>query len=68
MSWLFPPATFHRLLTRVARTDLTAHLAYLDSVAGYHERLKQHFLPVIFSDRTVAQVDWSATPVHVHQD
>jgi ABC-2 type transport system permease protein len=68
LSWLCPPATLHRLLTRVARTDLPAHLAYLDSVARYHEQLKRHFLPVIFSDRTVGQVDWHAAPVHVHQD
>jgi hypothetical protein len=30
--------------------------------------LKQHFLPVIFSDQTVADVDWRAAPVHVHWD
>jgi ABC-2 type transport system permease protein len=68
LSWLCPPAAFHRLLTRVARTDLAGHLAYVDSVAEYHEKLKQHFLPVIFSDQTVADVDWRAAPVHVHQD
>jgi ABC-2 type transport system permease protein len=68
LSWLCPPAAFHRLLTRVARTDLAGHLAYVDSVAEYHERLKQHFLPVIFSDQTVADVDWRAAPVHVHWD
>jgi ABC-2 type transport system permease protein len=67
-SWICPPAAFHRLLTRVARTDLAGHLAYVDSVAEYHERLKKHFLPVIFSDQTVADVDWRAAPVHTHWD
>jgi len=68
LSWTCPPAAFHRLLTGVARTDLAGHLAYLDSVAAYHERLKRHFLPVIFSDRTVADVAWASVPVHIHQD
>jgi len=64
----FPPAVLQRLLTGVARTDLDAYLAYLDSVAAYHERVKQHFLPVIFSDATVAEVDWAAAPRHQHRD
>ncbi|NOT45594.1 MAG: DUF3526 domain-containing protein, partial [Acidobacteria bacterium] len=68
LSWLCPPAAFHRVLTRVARTDLPAYLAYLDSVAAYHERLKQHFLPVIFSDRSVGEVEWSEAPRHEHWD
>jgi ABC-2 type transport system permease protein len=68
LSWICPPAAFHRLLTRVARTDLTGHLAYLDSVAAYHEALKRHYLPVIFSEQTVADVDWTAAPRHFHRD
>ena len=67
-AWLFPPAAFERLLTRVARTDLQAHIAYLDSVATYHEQLKRHFFPAIFSGATVGAVDWSATPRHHHRD
>lgn len=67
-SWLFPPAAFERLLTRVARTDLQAHIAYLDSVATYHEQLKRHFFPAIFSGATVGAVDWSSTPRHHHRD
>jgi ABC-2 type transport system permease protein len=68
VSWIFPPAAFHRLLTRAAGTDLRGYLAYLDSVAAYHEALKRHFFPVVFSDATVAAVDWSAAPVHTHRD
>lgn len=67
-SWLFPPAAFQRLLTRIARTDQSSHLAYLDSVAAYHERLKRHFLPVIFSSATVREVDWASAPHHHHRD
>lgn len=67
-SLLFPPAAFHNLLTRVARTDLRAYLAYLDSVAAYHESLKQYFFPAIFSDAPVSGVDWTRVPQHRHRD
>jgi len=67
-SRLFPPAVLQRLLTGVARTDLDAYLMYLDSVAAYHEKVKQHFLPVIFSEATIAQVDWAGVPRHRHLD
>ena len=67
-SSLFPPAVFQRAMTAIARTDLDAYLAYLDSVTAYHERLKRHFFPVVFSDVTVAEVDWSAAPRHTHRD
>lgn len=67
-SWLFPPAAYQRFLSRVARTDLIAYLRYLDSVAAYHESLKRHFFPVIFSARTVREVDWASAPRHHHQD
>ncbi len=60
-SWLFPPAAFERLLTRVARTDLQAHIAYLDSVATYHEQLKRHFFPAIFS-MSVATIGMRVEP------
>jgi ABC-2 type transport system permease protein len=57
-----------RALAASAGTDLDAYLRYLDSVADYHEALKRHFFPIVFSDKTVAEVDWSAAPKHRHRD
>lgn len=67
-SWLIPPAAFQRLLSRVARTDVRSYLAYLDSVAVYHEQLKRHFFPVVFGEKTVGDVDWTTAPRHRHRD
>jgi ABC-2 type transport system permease protein len=67
-SSLFPPVVLQRALTRLAGTDLQSYLGYLDSVAAHHEQLKRHFLPVIFSDRTVHDVDWNAAPRHRYRD
>ena len=63
-----PPAGLQAALTRAARTDLPAHLAYLDSVAAFHEALKRRFFPVVFSDRTIRDVRWADAPRHDHAD
>lgn len=68
ISWWLPPAALQRALSRTAGTDLDAYLRYLDSVADYHESLKRHFFPVVFSEMTVADVDWTAAPRHRHAD
>jgi ABC-2 type transport system permease protein len=63
-----PPAALQAALTRAARTDLPAHLAYLDSVAAFHETLKRHFFPLVFSDRPIRDVRWADAPRHDHAD
>lgn len=68
VSWLFPPAALQRFLTRTAGTDLAGYLRYLDSVGAYHEALKRHFFPVVFSSATIRDVDWTAAPRHHHRD
>jgi ABC-2 type transport system permease protein len=68
VSWLLPPAALQQWLMRQARTDLQAHLAYLDSVAAYHETLKRVAFPMVFDDRLAAAVDWAAFPKHRHDD
>lgn len=68
LALLSPAATLQLLLTQVARTDVDSHMAYLDSVAVYHETLKMWFLPAIFDSRPVSSVEWDAVPRHVYVD
>lgn len=68
VSWLLPPAALQQWLMREARTDLQAHLSYLDSVAAHHEALKRAAFPMIFDDRPASAVDWTAFPNHRHHD
>ncbi len=67
-SLLFPPAGFQLALNDVARTDLRSHRGYLASVSAFHEELKRFFLPVIFSNQPVTEVDWAAAPAHRYRD
>jgi ABC-2 type transport system permease protein len=64
---LLPPALLQSALTGVARTDIASHLAYQQSVRDYHEALKRYFLPAIFLNHSIAEVDWTAAPVHDYQ-
>jgi ABC-2 type transport system permease protein len=59
-----PPAVFQRALAAIARTDVDSHLAYLASVAAWHEALKQYFFPAVFHHVTIGQVNWAGAPRH----
>jgi ABC-2 type transport system permease protein len=65
---LFPPALFQSALNGIARTDLDSHLAYVASVASYHEELKRYFFPVAFHDTPVHAVSWNSAPRHRFTD
>jgi ABC-2 type transport system permease protein len=45
---VLPPLGLELLFERLAGTDLSTTLAYRDSIAGYHEQLKQTIYPWIF--------------------
>ena len=61
-SLLVPPLAARIALDRLASTDLPTQLAYQDAVRRYHERLKAHFQPMLFSAAPIAQVDWERVP------
>lgn len=67
-SLALPPATLLLAQYAIARTDLDSHLAYLDSVAAFHESIKRFFFPAVFDNRPVSAVDWTAMPVHTFTD
>ena len=49
-------------LDRLSSADLGTELAYQEAVRRYHERLKAHFQPLLFSAATITQVDWDRVP------
>ena len=61
-SLLVPPLATRIALDRLAATDLPTQLAYQGAVRRYHERLKAHFQPMLFSAASIAQVDWERVP------
>ncbi|MGK3988647.1 DUF3526 domain-containing protein [Sorangium sp. So ce136] len=61
---VLPPLALELLLDRTAGTDMATELAFRDSVAAYHERLKQHVYPLLFRGKGLAALDIDAVPRH----
>lgn len=62
LGWLLPGVGAQAALHRLADTDLQAQLAYQDRVAGFHARLREHYYPYLFRERTFAAPDFAAQP------
>ena len=61
-SLLVPPLAAQIALDRLSHTDLATQLAYQEAVRRHHERLKAHFLPLLFAAVPIAEVDWGRVP------
>lgn len=61
-SLLVPPLATQIALDRLSSADLGTQLAYQEAVRRYHERLKDHFQPLLFSASPIAEVDWERVP------
>lgn len=64
LGWVSPAAAVQTLVHRVADTDLEAHLAYQDSIAAFHERLKVFYYPYMFEERPFDRPDFAALPTY----
>lgn len=64
LGWVSPAAAVQTLVHRIADTDLEAHLAYQDSIAVFHERLKVFYYPYMFEERPFDRPDFAALPTY----
>lgn len=62
VGWMLPSVGAQVLLHRIADTDLVAQLAYQDSIAAFHERLRRFFYPYLFTDRPFTRADFDRLP------
>lgn len=62
LGWLLPAVAAQHLLHRAADTDLEAHLAYQDSIAAFHRRLRNFFYPYLFLERPFDRTDFERLP------
>lgn len=61
-AWFLPSVSTQLLLTRLARTDLAAQLAYQDRVRAYHAQLRHFYYDYLFSDRPFGAEDFTKAP------
>jgi ABC-2 type transport system permease protein len=62
LGWLLPSVGVQALLTRLARTDLAAQLAYQDRIRDFHRRLRQFYYGYLFRDRPFGKADFARSP------
>jgi ABC-2 type transport system permease protein len=63
-AWALPPLALELLLERIAGNDLTTALAFRDSIATYHEALRQAVYPSIFQYQGLPAFDINRLPRH----
>lgn len=62
LGWILPSVGVQGLLTRLARTDLSAQLAYKDRIRAFHARLRQFYYAYLFTDRPFGKPDFARAP------
>lgn len=62
LGWALPSIGVEALLTRLARTDLRAQLAYQDQIRVYHRQLREFYYGYLFTDRPFAKEDFARAP------
>lgn len=62
VGWVLPSVGLQVALTRMAGTDMQAHLAYQDRIRRYHERLRQFFYGYLFTDKPFVKSDYDRVP------
>jgi ABC-2 type transport system permease protein len=62
VGWLLPAVSTQVLLHRLADTDLEAQLAYQDSIAALHRRIRYFYYPYVFEERPFTREDFGRLP------
>jgi ABC-2 type transport system permease protein len=62
LAWLSPPALVERLLQRLAKTDMSAHLLYIDNVRAFHAALRHFYYPKLFREEPFDTTQLAALP------
>jgi ABC-2 type transport system permease protein len=62
VGWGLPTVATQVLLHRLADTDLKAQLAYQDSIAALHRRIRYFYYPYVFEERPFTRADFERLP------
>ena len=62
LGWMLPSVGVEALMTRMARTDLSAQLAYQDRIRACHHRLREFYYGYLFTDRPFGRDAFALAP------
>lgn len=57
-----PVIAAQQSLNKIANTDLTSHIRYLQSVKTHHRQIREYFYPFIFEDTPTESINWAGYP------
>jgi ABC-2 type transport system permease protein len=57
-----PVIAAQQLLNKIANTDLTSHIRYLQSVKAHHRQIREYFYPFIFENTPTESLNWAGYP------
>jgi ABC-2 type transport system permease protein len=57
-----PVVAAQQSLNKIANTDLTSHIRYLQSVKTHHRQIREYFYPFIFEDTPTESINWVGYP------
>lgn len=59
-----PVIAAQQSLNKVANTDLTSHIRYLQSVKAHHRQIREYFYPFIFENTPTENINWAGYPAY----
>jgi len=59
-----PVIAAQQSLNKIANTDLTGHIRYLQAVKAHHRQIREYFYPFIFEDTQTESIDWAGYPAY----
>ncbi len=62
IGWLLPSVGVQTVLTRLAKTDMQAQLAYQDRIRAFHKRLRDFYYGYLFTDKPFGKADFDKAP------
>jgi ABC-2 type transport system permease protein len=62
LGWVLPSVGLQALMTRLAKTDLEAQLAYQDRIRAFHARLREFYYGYLFRDVRFGRRDFEGAP------
>ncbi len=68
LAMVTPTINAQAAFNQIAQTDLANHLAYLDSVRGYHEAARRFFYPYLMRNDEPPPVNWEGLSRHQFSD
>jgi ABC-2 type transport system permease protein len=62
VGYILPAVGVQTLIHRIARTDLTAQMAYQDRIRAFHKQLREYYYPYIFNEEPFREVEFGRVP------